>query len=313
MLPHIIIDDNSVQLIPAEEQLRKQARFLRNHCSIPLGHAQEMVAYLYHFPNWSKLISRPSTETDKEISLQLVKMRNTLQQLRNNITKNELSMITKWNALPGTLTEAIENNKISQLNDLDTFRLYNCLHDDVYWGEPTPVSWLQTLKKIDRCLVLLAKSIPRNKKSKTINPHIYFSWYGLRMYGYLSVEQDKLTYDCRELDSYLYSSEENYNISFKRPWFIPYIIGFICHLLNSFNNSSYSGSVSFSRVSNEGLIEKAVAFKGDKIISKRYSCNGNEYTDIPISELVNAMLEIGGVIDDTRQCIVFSVGNGIVY
>ncbi|SWG11246.1 Uncharacterised protein [Klebsiella pneumoniae] len=47
MLPHLNV--NGHRYIPSLDQLRKQARFLRDHCNVQLNHAYEMVAYFYRF------------------------------------------------------------------------------------------------------------------------------------------------------------------------------------------------------------------------------------------------------------------------
>ncbi|WP_279205494.1 hypothetical protein [Obesumbacterium proteus] len=313
MLPLFVVEGRSAPFIPSNDQLRKHARFLRNHCEVPLGHAQEMVAYFYHFSSWSDMISRSSMHFDKSVSARLAEMREYLQRYRDKITDDELSIIVGLNAMSGTLTEAIEKDRITQLNDLDVFNLYNCLSDTEYWGSPELVSWDELLYEKDRCLVLLAKRMAGIRDLNSVNPHLYFPWFGFRMYGYLNLNGKQLNYECRELDSYLFPSPDKIRNLFKRPWFISYFIGFIRSLLNSLCQSEYSGVLTFSRICNEGLIEKMVSIHNKKIIYKRYSCNGNTYTDIPVANLVNTMLAMGGKLNNARQSIEFSFGCGESY
>ncbi|SQX94904.1 Uncharacterised protein [Escherichia coli] len=40
MLPHLDVNDH--RYVPSLDQLRKQARFLRDHCNVQLNHAHEM-------------------------------------------------------------------------------------------------------------------------------------------------------------------------------------------------------------------------------------------------------------------------------
>ena len=56
MLPHLNV--NGHRYIPSLDQLRKQARFLRDHCNVQLNHAYEMVAYFYRFSSWGDLLRK---------------------------------------------------------------------------------------------------------------------------------------------------------------------------------------------------------------------------------------------------------------
>lgn len=70
MLSELAFNDDFIDLPPpAKEQLRKHARFLRNHCGVPLGHAQEMVAWFFHFKNWGDLAARQIQKTDEAARL----------------------------------------------------------------------------------------------------------------------------------------------------------------------------------------------------------------------------------------------------
>ncbi|MDM2836335.1 hypothetical protein [Citrobacter sp. Cpo091] len=129
------------------------------------------------------------------------------------------------------------------------------------------------------------------------------------MYGYLEVKGAELNYDCTELDSYLFPTVNRLDALFRREWFVPYFVGFATYLLQTLAQSGYSGRLSFSRIHNEGLIEKAVSGVLDKKFQyKRYSLNGNDLTDGPIEKLVTTLLAMGGRINPTRQRIEFSFG-----
>lgn len=148
MLSELAFNDDVIDLPPpAKEQLRKHARFLRNHCNVPLGHAQEMVAWFYHFNKWSDLIARQTQITDKVAEDKLAEMKQSLQLHRDNISSSELAELSALNAVAGTLTEAVVSNRISQLNQHDLVLLYRYLYDEEYWGISVPVSWGQALKK----------------------------------------------------------------------------------------------------------------------------------------------------------------------
>lgn len=130
------------------------------------------------------------------------------------------------------------------------------------------------------------------------------------MYGHLEINGETLNYDCTELDSYLFPTVNRLDALFRREWFVPYFVGFAGYLLQTLAQSGYSGRLSFSRVHNEGLVEKAISSVIDKKFQyKRYSINGNELTDEPIEKLVTALLAMEGSINPTRQRIEFSFGN----
>ncbi|SGC98259.1 Uncharacterised protein [Mycobacterium tuberculosis] len=183
MLPHLNVNDH--RYVPSLDQLRKQARFLRDHCNVQLNHAYEMVAYLYRFSSWGELLNH--TTSDIAIKdLQIVAhMREELQTYRNCLPQSDLKRLSQLAALKGTITEAVVSDRIKTLNDLDIVQIYNCLYNEEYWGEPAPVSWYEVLDETDRCLVLLAKRTALAGRTKTVNPHISFPWFGFRMYGYL--------------------------------------------------------------------------------------------------------------------------------
>ncbi|MBC8952492.1 hypothetical protein [Xenorhabdus sp. PB62.4] len=308
MLSRLKIDNATSHHLSSVEQLRQQARFLRNHCRVSLGHAQEMVAYFFRCSSWGELINRRATEQEQ---LRLNEMREVLQAYRDKISSEEYLQLAELEAIPGTITEAIENNRIAKMNDLDVVQLYNLLFDAEYWGQPSPVSWFDVLDKSDRCLVLLAKRMAKSKRARrTINPHINFPWFGFQMYGYLHVEGKKLDYDCTELESYLYPEKHRYERLFKRPWFVAYCIGFVRFILSSLSQSDYHGTVSFSRFSNEGLIENFTHPNGKR---ERYSSNGHSFTDVSVNSLVEQMIAMGGQRDERRQRITFSFGNGEDY
>ncbi|MEG1092613.1 hypothetical protein HV183_02930 [Citrobacter freundii] len=310
MLSELAFNDDFIDLPPpAKEQLRKHARFLRNHCGVPLGHAQEMVAWFFHFKNWGDLAARQIQKTDEAARIKLAEIQESLQLHRNNIPHTELAELSALNALVGTLTEAVVSNRISQLNQHDIVLLHRYLYDHEYWGVSVPVSWCNALQRADRCPILLAKRMSAEGKIRRVNPHLYFPWFGLRMYGYLEVKGAELNYDCTELDSYLFPTVNRLDALFRREWFVPYFVGFASYLLQTLAQSGYSGRLSFSRVHNEGLIEKAVSgVLNKKFQYKRYSLNGNDLTDGPIEKLVTTLLAMGGSINPARQRIEFSFG-----
>jgi hypothetical protein len=313
MLSELAFNDDVIDLPPPEkEQLRKHARFLRNHCNVPLGHAQEMVAWFYHFKSWSDLTARHSQTTDIIAENKIAEVRESLQLHRNNISVAELAELSALNAMPGTLTEAVVSNRIAQLNQHDLILLYRYIYDEEYWGTAVPVSWSKGLRRADRCLILLAKTIGEKGKASRINPHLYFPWFGLRMYGYLEVNGAELNYDCTELDSYFFPTIDRLDALFRREWFVPYFIGFASYLLQTLELSGYVGRLSFGRVHNEGLIEKAISgVNGKQFHYTRYSLNGNELTDGPIEKLVEELLAMGGRINPTLQRIEFSFGKEV--
>lgn len=207
MLPHLDVNDH--RYVPSLDQLRKQARFLRDHCNVQLNHAYEMVAYFYRFSSWGDLLNHTTSDIaigDQQI---VAHMREELQTYRNRLPASDLQRLSQLAALKGTLTETVVNDRIKTLNDLDIVQIYNCLYNEEYWGEPAPVYWYEVLDETDRCLVLLAKRTALAERTKTVNPHISFPWFGFRMYGYLHIDGNTLNYKCRELDSYLWPSEKN--------------------------------------------------------------------------------------------------------
>ncbi|MGG5838551.1 hypothetical protein [Huaxiibacter chinensis] len=132
------------------------------------------------------------------------------------------------------------------------------------------------------------------------------------MYGYLEVNGAELNYDCTELDSYFFPTIDRLDALFRREWFVPYFIGFASYLLQTLELSGYIGRLSFGRVHNEGLIEKAISgVNGKQFHYTRYGLNGNELTDGPIENLVEELLAIGGRINPTLQRIEFSFGKEV--
>lgn len=184
MLPGVNI--NGHRYVPSLDQLRKQARFLRDRCNVQLNHAYEMVAYFYRFSSWGDLLNHTTNDIAIENQQIVAHMREALQTHRYNLPASDLERLSQLVALQGTLTEAVVNDRIKTLNDLDIVQLYNCLYNEEFWGEPVPVSWPEVLYETDRCLVLLAKRTALEGRIKTINPHISFPWFGFRMYGYES-------------------------------------------------------------------------------------------------------------------------------
>ncbi|MFP1835529.1 hypothetical protein ACLEDU_07110 [Lonsdalea quercina] len=304
MLPRLSVNDH--RYVPSIVQLRKQARFLRDHCDIQLNYAYEMVAYFYRFSNWGDLINYIDSNIAIGNQRDVAQMRVVLQTYRSNLSANDLLQITQLKALPGTLTEAVENDRINVLNDLDILQFYNCLHDKEYWCEPVTVSWYKVLDETDRCLVLLAKRTALTWGSKTVNPHISFPWFGLKMYGYLYVNGNMLNYECRELDSYLWPSEKHYKRALSRSWFATYISGFIRTQLRSLCTSGFSGKISFSRVNSIDLIKGQIALP----YLDEYD---DEVTIAPINEIVKKLLDMGGARDTKKQKVTFTFGNGEVY
>ncbi|EKN5129365.1 TPA: hypothetical protein U5D73_002445 [Yersinia enterocolitica] len=304
MLPRLSVNDH--RYVPSIVQLRKQARFLRDHCDIQLNYAYEMVAYFYRFTNWGDLINYTDSNIAIKNQRDVAQMRAVLQTYRSNLSATDLLQITQLKALPGTLTEAVENDRINVLNDLDILQFHNFLHDKEYWCEPVPVSWYKVLDETDRCLVLLAKRTALTWGIKTVNPHISFPWFGLKMYGYLYVNGNTLNYECRELDSYLWPSEKHYKKTLSRSWFSNYISGFIRTQLRSLCASGFSGKISFSRVNSIDLIKGQIALP----YLDEYD---DEVTIAPINEIVKNLLDMGGVKDTKKQKITFTFGNGEVY
>ncbi|UBU79955.1 hypothetical protein A9797_17600 [Edwardsiella piscicida] len=147
MLSRLNVNDH--RYVPSLNQLRKQARFLRDRCNVQLGHAYEMVAYFYRFSSWGDLINHTTSDAaigDQQI---VVHMREELQTYRNRLPASDLQRLSQLAALKGTLTEAVVNDRIKTLNDLDIVQIYNCLYDEEYWGEPVPVSWYEALDETD--------------------------------------------------------------------------------------------------------------------------------------------------------------------
>ncbi|WP_432371930.1 hypothetical protein ACRPHP_13330 [Pantoea allii] len=301
MLPHLDVNDH--HYIPSLDQLRKQARFLRHHCNVQLNHAYEMVAYFYGFSSWGDLLNHTTSDIDVGDQQIVANMREVLQTYRNHLPASDLQRLSHLAALKGTLTEAVVNDRIKTLNDLDIVQIYNCMHNEKYWGEPAPVSWYEVLDKTDRCLVLLAKRTALAGRTKTVNPHISFPWFGIRMYGYLHIDGNILNYKCRELDSYLWPSEKKHSTVFSKPWFAAYVSSFILTQLHSLCSSGFSGKISFERVNNVDLIAGSVR--------QPYF-----YNEIPISlmnTVVENLLSMGGVRDTGKQNITFHFGKGEMY
>ncbi|MEQ9892425.1 hypothetical protein [Pectobacterium aroidearum] len=308
MLPRLSVNDN--RYVPSLDQLRKQARFLRDHCNVQLNHAYEMVAYFYRFSGWGDLVNHTNRDIAIENQRIVAQMREVLQTYRNNLPASDLQRLCQLAALQGTLTEAVENDRIKTLNDLDIVQFYNCLHDKEYWGEPVPICWYEALDKTDRCLVLLAKRTVLEGRTKTVNPHISFPWFGVKMYGYLYIHGNTLNYKCRELDSYLWPSEKQYEKVFIRPWFSAHISGFVRTQLHSLCTSGFSGEMSIERVNSVDLVPRRVDlpyldeyenFYDDKVISAA------------IHEVVEKLLSLGGVRNTKKQSITFSFRNGEMY
>lgn len=314
MLSKLIINGETAVLPPpSKDTLNKHASFLKNHCGIPRGHALQMVAYFHHFSNWTELTSRSPDPQDK-LALEFIKnIRDSVQSYRNMMPSDELLKIISLKASVGTITRAVVDNRLMQLNDYDIIQLYNHLFEEIDEGQFISIPWSEALYSSDHCLVLLARMVSARSNTKTINPHIYFPWFAFRMYGYLHVDENILNYECRELDSYLYPSSNSYVALFGRPWFVNYVMGFIRTLLQTLNNSGYTGNLTFSRVCNEGLLEQMVSFEDNVLTYKRFSLNKNSNADNVISALIDAMLEIGAEKNYKRQWIAFHFGNGEVY
>lgn len=314
MLSALIINGQVAVLPPpSKDILRKHVSFLKNHCDIPRGHALQMVAYFHHFSSWTDLNSR-SPEAQDKLALNLMKnIRVSVQSYRDKMPPDELLKITALKASVGTLTRAVVENSLMQLNDYDIILLHNHLYEEISNGRFVPIPLSKALYSADHCLVLLARMASARGYTKTVNPHLYFPWFAFRMYGYLHIDGNTLNYDCRELDSYLFPSEDNHVALFTRPWFSNYVTGFIRSLLQTLNESGYTGRLTFSRVCNEGLIEQMASFKGNVLTYKRFSLNGNSNSGSAISALIEAMLKIGGEKNDKKQWIAFRYGNGEVY
>lgn len=301
MLPHL--DVNERRYTPSPDQLRKQARFLRVHCGVQLNHAYEMVAYFYRFSSWGELLNHTISDIaigDQQI---VAHMREKLQKYRNSLPASDLMRLSQLAARLGTLTEAVVNDRIKTLNDLDIVQIYNCLYNEEYWEEPAPVPWYEVLDETDRCLVLLAKRTALAGRTKRVNPHISFPWFGFRMYGYLHIDGNTLNYKCRELDSYLWPSEKKYTAVFSRPWFAAYVSGFIRMQLDSLCNSGFSGKMSFERINNIDLVAGPV----------KQPYFDDEIPDSSINSVVENLLSMGGVRDIRKQNISFRFGNGEMY
>lgn len=301
MLPYLDVNDH--RYVPSLDQLRKQARFLRDHCNVQLNHAYEMVAYFYRFSSWGDLLNHTTSDiatVDQQIVAQ---MREKLQTYRNRLPASDLQRLSQLAALKGTLTEAVVNDRIKTLNDLDIVQIYNCLYNEEYWGELVPVSWYEVLDETDRCLVLLAKRTVLAGRTKTVNPHISFPWFGFRMYGYLHIDGNTLNYKCRELDSYLFPSEKKYTTVFSRPWFAAYVSGFIRMQLHSLCSSGFSGKISFERINNVDLVAGPV----------RQPYIDDEIPSSSMDTIVENLLSMGGVRDTRKQNIAFRFGNGEMY
>lgn len=299
---------------PTKDVLNRHANFLKNHCNVPLGHALQMVAYFHHYSNWTELNTRRSESQDQMALNLMSEIRQSVQAHRNKIPEKDLSRLEKLNASIGTLTRATVDNSLMQLNDYDIIQLHNHLYEYVNDTQISSIPFTEALYSAEHCLTLLAKMVTARGNSKTVNPHIYFPWFAFRMYGYLHVYEDTLNYDCRELDSNLFPSMTNHIAIFSSKWFVNYVTGFIRTQLQSLNKSGYKGRVTFSRICNEGLIEKMISFEGDKLVSnKRFSLNKNSNSDDAISKLIAALLNMGATIDEKRQCITFLYGSGELY
>jgi len=312
MLPRLNFNDH--RYVPALDQLRKQARFLRDRCNIQLNHAYEMVAYFYRFSSWGDLLNHTTSNIAIENQRIVAQMREVLQTNRNNLPASDLQRLSQFAALQGTLTEAIVNDRIKTLNDLDIVQIFNCLYNEDYWGEPVPVSWYEALDETDRCLVLLAKRTALEGRTKTVNPHISFPWFGFKMYGYLHIDENTLNYKCRELDSCLWPSEKKHKKVFNRPWFAAYISGFIRTQLHSLSVSGFSGELSIARINNVDLVTGQVELPCfDEHDNFHNNLDKYEIISLAINEVVEKLVSIGGVKNIKKQNITFSFGNGEMY
>ncbi|GKX55315.1 hypothetical protein SOASR030_14270 [Leminorella grimontii] len=308
MLPHLSVNDT--RYVPPVDQLRQQARFLRDHCNVKLSHAYEMVAYFYRLSSWVDLIGYANSNTVMENQRSVAKMREELQIYRNSLSCTDLLRVAQLEASQGTLTEAVEKDRIKTLNDLDIVQFYNSLYNQEYWSEPVPVSLYDVLDATDRCLVLLAKRTALRGRVKKVNPHISFPWFGVKMYGYLYVNGSTLNYECRELDSFLWPSEKQYKKVFSRPWFVAYVSGFIRTQLRSLCISGFSGKASFARVNDIDLVLGQTIqpyLDGDEYL------NDDEVIRTSINKIVEKLLSMGGVRDTKKENITFTFGNGEVY
>ncbi|MGH1595016.1 hypothetical protein [Yersinia proxima] len=314
MLSDLIINGEVAILPPpSKDVLCKHVSFLKNHCNIPRGHALEIVAYFHHFSSWTELNSRYPEAQDK-LALDLMKnIRESVQAYRDMMPLDELLQITDLKASVGTLTRAVEDNSLMQLNDYDIIQLHNHLYEEIDDEQFVAIPISRALYSADHCLVLLAKMVTARGYTKTVNPHLYFPWFAFRMYGYLHVDGNTLNYECRELDSYLSPSKDNYVALLTRPWFVNYVTGFIRSLLQTLNESGYTGRLTFSRVCNEGLIEQMASFTGKVLAYKRFSLNKNSNSDSVISALIDAMLDMGAEKNEKKQWIAFHYGSGEVY
>lgn len=314
MLSDLIINGEVAILPPpSKDILHKHVSFLKNHCNICRGHALQMVAYFHHFSSWTELNSR-SPETEDKLTLDFMKnIRGSVQVYRDMMPPDELLQITDLKASVGTLTRAIEDNSLMQLNDYDIILLHNHLYEEIGDRQFVTLTLSEALYSADHCLVLLAKMITARGYTKTVNPHIYFPWFAFRMYGYLHVDGNTLNYECRELDSNLYPSKDKDMALFTKPWFVNYVTGFIRSLLRTLNESGYTGRLTFSRVCNEGLIEQTTSFEGNLLANKRFSLNTNSNSDGVISALIDAMLEMGAEKNEKKRWIAFHYGNGEFY
>lgn len=308
MLPRLSV--NGTCYVPPVDQLCQQARFLRDHCDVKLNHAYEMVAYFYRFSHWIELINYTNNNTAMENQRSVAKMREELRSYRDGLSANDLLRVAQLKALPGTLTEAIEKDRIKALNDLDIVQFYNCLHDQEYWYTPTTVSLYDVLDETDRCLVLLAKRTALKGRIKTVNPHLSFPWFGFKMYGYLYVNGNNLNYECRELDSYLRPSEKQYKIVFRRPWFVTYVSGFIRTQLRSLCASGFSGKISFARVNFVDLIAE---YAVPSCLNENEGFDDDAVIKDPINDLIENLYSMGGVRNTKKQNVTFTFGHGEVY
>ncbi|CNI87859.1 hypothetical protein [Yersinia intermedia] len=312
MLPRLNVNDHSY--VPSFDQLRKQARFLRDRCNIKLNHAYEMVAYFYKFSSWGDLLNHTTSDIAIENQRIVAQMREVLQIYRNSLPASDLQRLSQLAALQGTLTEVVVNDRIKTLNDLDIVQIYNCLYNEEYWGKPGPVSLYEVLDETDRCLVLLAKRTALEGLTKTVNPHISFPWFGLKMYGYLHIDGNTLNYKCRELDSYLWPSEKQYEKVFSRQWFATYISGFIRTQLRSLCVSGFSGELSIERVNDVDLVTGQIVLPYfDEYDDFDNNLDKDEVISVAINEVVEKLLSIGGVKNIKKQNITFSFGNGKIY
>lgn len=97
MLPRLNVNDHSY--VPSFDQLRKQARFLRDRCNIKLNHAYEMVAYFYKFSSWGDLLNHTTSDIAIENQRIVAQMREVLQIYRNSLPASDLQRLSQLAAL----------------------------------------------------------------------------------------------------------------------------------------------------------------------------------------------------------------------